>query len=67
MHNFQSFLFFSDFAKLVAYIAFFVILMHLYGLPLYILRDLFTTFRSFVKRINDMIQYRRATHNMDER
>lgn len=42
-------------------------IVHYYGIPLHIIRDLYMTFRSFVLRIRDLIQYRRATTNMDQR
>jgi E3 ubiquitin-protein ligase synoviolin len=38
-----------------------------YGIPLHIIRDLVFTLRSFLTRFNDMLQYRRATANMNER
>lgn len=42
-------------------------IVHYYGIPLHIIRDLYMTFRSFILRIRDLIQYRRATTNMDQR
>eukprot|EP01135_Chromosphaera_perkinsii_P011709 Nk52_evm32s2474 gene=Nk52_evmTU32s2474 len=56
-----------DFLKLSVYMSFFTIILKFYGLPLHIVRDLYVTFKSFLKRVNDMIQYRRATANMNER
>ena len=56
-----------DFIKLVAYFIFFCVLVYYYGLPLHIIRDLYLTFRSFLKRLTDVIKYRRATNNMDAR
>ncbi|KAJ3328188.1 E3 ubiquitin-protein ligase hrd1 [Blyttiomyces sp. JEL0837] len=56
-----------DFCKLVTYFLFFAIVMHYYGLPLHIIRDLYMTLRSFIQRCKDLIQYRRATANMNER
>lgn len=58
---------FPDFVRLVVYSVFFGIVMHYYGLPLHIVRDLWLTFRSFSKRLRDMMQYHRATANMNER
>eukprot|EP00039_Didymoeca_costata_P019344 m.337157 g.337157 ORF g.337157 m.337157 type:complete len:603 (-) comp18063_c0_seq1:62-1870(-) len=55
----------SDFLKLIVYISFFLVLMNFYGLPLHIIRDLCATFRSFLKRCNDLIQSRRATHSLE--
>lgn len=51
----------------MAYCGYFLILMTYYSVPLYILRDVYVTFRSFMKRVHDMAQYRRATANMQER
>ncbi|KAI8821028.1 uncharacterized protein EV422DRAFT_50022 [Fimicolochytrium jonesii] len=56
-----------DFEKLVTYICFFAIVVYYYSLPLHIVRDLYMTLRSFVNRCRDLIQYRRATANMNER
>lgn len=56
-----------DFCKLVTYFLFFAIVIHFYGLPLHIIRDLYMTLRSFVHRCRDLVQYRRATANMHER
>ncbi len=36
-----------------------------YGLPIHIMRDLFMTTRSFVKRLTAFIRYRRATQDMN--
>ena len=43
------------------------VVIRTYGLPLHIIREVYTTFRSFAMRLADMVQYRRATHNMNER
>ncbi|KAJ3210510.1 hypothetical protein HDU67_005241 [Dinochytrium kinnereticum] len=56
-----------DFFKLITYFLFFAIVVHFYGLPLHIIRDLYMTLRSFIHRCRDLIQYRRATANMNER
>ncbi|KAJ3023014.1 E3 ubiquitin-protein ligase hrd1 [Thoreauomyces humboldtii] len=56
-----------DFEKLVTYFCFFAIVVHYYSLPLHIVRDLYMTLRSFVNRCRDLVQYRRATANMNER
>ena len=55
----------SDFLKLIVYVSFFLILMNFYGLPLHIIRDLCATFSSFIKRVNDFIQSRRAMRSLD--
>ncbi|KAI9888942.1 MAG: E3 ubiquitin-protein ligase hrd1 [Vezdaea aestivalis] len=57
----------TDFCKLSVYFAFFAILFSFYGLPIHILRDVFLTIRSFVKRINDFAKFRKATKEMNER
>jgi len=56
-----------DFFKLITYILFFSIVVHYYGLPLHIIRDLYLTLRSFLGKCRDLIAYRRATSNMNER
>ncbi|KAF2121803.1 hypothetical protein BDV96DRAFT_562370 [Lophiotrema nucula] len=57
----------TDFIKSVVYLGFFMILMAFYGIPIHIMRDLFMTIRSFIKRINDFVQYRNATRDMNAR
>ncbi|KAJ9615750.1 E3 ubiquitin-protein ligase hrd1 [Cladophialophora chaetospira] len=57
----------TDFVKLVIYLAFFFILLIFYGLPIHILRDVFLTMRSFLKRISDFMKYRTATRDMNAR
>ena len=59
--------FVKDFFKLVTYVAFFAVILHYYGLPIHIIRDLYITLRNFVGRVKDWMQYRRATSNMNER
>ena len=44
-----------------------MIVLAFYGLPLNIVRDVYITARSFVMRLRDLIRYRTATRNMDER
>ncbi|KAI1450053.1 hypothetical protein F5Y02DRAFT_413730 [Annulohypoxylon stygium] len=56
---------FTDFVKLGIYSAFFAILMIFYGLPIHIMRDLFLTARSFVKRLSALMQYRKALQGMN--
>eukprot|EP01134_Creolimax_fragrantissima_P001423 CFRG1423T1 len=56
-----------DFIRIVVYLCFFGIVMNFYGLPLHIIRDLYLTFKSFTKRVRDMVQYHQATSNMNER
>lgn len=57
----------TDFFKLTTYLTFFFILLIFYGLPLHIMRDVFLTCRSFIKRIGDFMRYRTATRDMNER
>ena len=55
----------TDFVKLGIYLTFFFILLMFYGLPIHIMRDLFMTTRSFVKRLTAFVRYRRATQDMN--
>jgi E3 ubiquitin-protein ligase synoviolin len=57
----------TDFIKSVVYLGFFMILLTFYGIPIHIMRDLFMTIRSFIKRVNDFVQYRNATRDMNTR
>ncbi|KAJ3353004.1 E3 ubiquitin-protein ligase hrd1 [Entophlyctis luteolus] len=58
---------FIDLFKLIAYLCFFGLIMHFYGFPLHIIRDLYMILRSFIQRCKDLIQYHRATRNMNDR
>ncbi|ELR06754.1 E3 ubiquitin-protein ligase hrd1 [Pseudogymnoascus destructans] len=57
----------TDFVKLGIYSAFFFILLTFYGLPIHIMRDLFLTARSFLKRLSAILKYRNATRDMNQR
>ncbi|KAF9904941.1 E3 ubiquitin-protein ligase hrd1 [Linnemannia zychae] len=57
----------ADFIKLVTYLMFFMVILVNYGLPLHIIRDVYMTMRSFLQKCKDLIQYRKATRNMNER
>ncbi|KAK5810223.1 hypothetical protein F5H01DRAFT_295949, partial [Linnemannia elongata] len=57
----------ADFIKLVTYLMFFMVILINYGLPLHIIRDVYMTMRSFLQKCKDLIQYRKATRNMNER
>lgn len=57
----------SDFLKLVTYLTFFMLVLTFYGLPLNIIRDVYITARSFIMRFRDLLRYRSATRNMDQR
>jgi E3 ubiquitin-protein ligase synoviolin len=56
-----------DFLKLISYMIFFGIVVHYYGIPLHIVRDVYMTLRSFLQRCRDLVRYRQATANMQER
>ncbi|KAI1124801.1 hypothetical protein F5Y10DRAFT_248502 [Nemania abortiva] len=56
----------TDFLKLVIYSVFFAILIMFYGLPIHIMRDLFMTARSFVKRLGALMRYRKALQDMNK-
>lgn len=64
-------LFYLDFAfdlsKLLIYMFYFAVIVSFYGLPVHIIRDLYLTFRSFVIRVNDIIRYRQATADMENK
>ncbi|CAG8556480.1 7480_t:CDS:2, partial [Cetraspora pellucida] len=57
----------TDFFKLITYLIFFAIILVFYGIPLHIIRDVYVTLRSFLQKCGDLIRYRRATRNMNER
>lgn len=57
----------TDAIKSIVYLAFFVLLMTFYGIPIHIVRDLYMTIRSFLKRLHDFYQYRNATRDMNAR
>ncbi|KIH88626.1 ring finger protein [Sporothrix brasiliensis 5110] len=55
----------TDFTKLCIYAVFFIVLLNFYGLPLHIIRDLFMTVRSFIKRLGALMKYRQAIKDMN--
>ena len=57
--------FILDFMRLLVYLAFFAVLSTFFGLPIHIMRDLFVTTRSFIKRLNAVLRYRSATKDMN--
>lgn len=57
----------EDFLKLIIYTAFFVLVLTFYGLPLNIVRDVYITARSLFMKFRDLLRYRTATRNMDQR
>ena len=54
-----------DFMRLLVYLTFFAVLTTFFGLPIHIMRDLFVTSRSFIKRLTAMLRYRNATRDMN--
>eukprot|EP01097_Dermamoeba_algensis_P005448 TRINITY_DN3466_c0_g1_i2.p1 TRINITY_DN3466_c0_g1~~TRINITY_DN3466_c0_g1_i2.p1 ORF type:complete len:492 (+),score=109.35 TRINITY_DN3466_c0_g1_i2:205-1476(+) len=59
--------FFSDFVRMLVYLAFFALILKYFGIPLHIIRQLYLTVMSFWKRVTDILRYRKATQNMDQR
>jgi E3 ubiquitin-protein ligase synoviolin len=57
----------SDFFKLIAFSIFFALIMHYYGLPIHIIREVYITIKQFVSKIQDLLKYREATKDMDSR
>ncbi|KAL9934100.1 hypothetical protein V8E36_007182 [Tilletia maclaganii] len=57
----------TDFIKLVVYTFFFAFILATYGFPFNLVRDVVFTARSFFSRVRDLIRYRKATQNMNER
>ncbi|KFM28713.1 E3 ubiquitin-protein ligase synoviolin [Auxenochlorella protothecoides] len=56
-----------DLLHLIVYAAFFAVVFSTHGIPLYLIRDLYWTFRNFHQRMLDFLRYRRITTNMDAR
>jgi E3 ubiquitin-protein ligase synoviolin len=56
-----------DFAKLVIYFIFIVAVTVSYGIPIHIIRDLYLTLVSFIRRTRDMINYHTVMSTMDTR
>ncbi|KAG8160030.1 hypothetical protein KVR01_010667 [Diaporthe batatas] len=56
---------FADLLKLSVYSAFFCVLLVFYGLPIHIMRDLFMTTRSFIKRLSALMRYKQALRDMN--
>ncbi|KAE8212079.1 hypothetical protein CF327_g4235 [Tilletia walkeri] len=57
----------TDFIKLLVYTFFFSFILATYGFPFNLVRDVVFTARSFFGRVRDLIRYREATKNMNER
>ncbi|GKT95078.1 E3 ubiquitin-protein ligase HRD1 [Colletotrichum tofieldiae] len=56
----------ADCVKLAIYLVFFGILLTFYGLPIHIMRDLFMTARSVIKRGSALWRYRKAVEDMNK-
>jgi len=59
--------FLADLHRLIVYLAFFVLVLMHYGLPIHIIRQLYLTFSSFKDRVTEVMKYRMATKNMKSR
>lgn len=57
----------TDFLKLLTYIGFLSLTLTFNGLPINVLRDVYYTFRSFISKCNNLVRFRQATRNMNER
>ena len=51
----------TDMLHLFVYCVFFVIVFTHYGLPLHLVRDLYSTFRNFRNRIMDFLRFRQVS------
>ncbi|KDD71830.1 hypothetical protein H632_c4325p0, partial [Helicosporidium sp. ATCC 50920] len=56
-----------DLLHLCVYVAFFAAVFSTYGIPLHLLRDVYSTARGLHRRVRDFLRYRRLTANMDAR
>ncbi|KAJ1978928.1 hypothetical protein H4R34_003025 [Dimargaris verticillata] len=57
----------ADFLQLILYLGFFALIAHFYGLPFHIIFNVYATLRSFAQKCRDLVRYRQATRNMNER
>ncbi|KAH9449040.1 hypothetical protein Pst134EB_019878 [Puccinia striiformis f. sp. tritici] len=57
----------TDLLKLLTYIGFLSLTLTFHGLPINVLRDVYYTFRSFVTKCNNLVRFRQATRNMNQR
>lgn len=53
--------------KFVTYIAFFSLIFLYYGIPLHIMRDVWSAFTSFHRKLTSFIKYLKLTRNLDKR
>ncbi|MEW5304679.1 MAG: hypothetical protein WDW36_007273 [Sanguina aurantia] len=55
----------TDLLHLSVYVVFFVIVFMHYGLPLHLMRDLYSTFNNFRSRIQQFLRFRQVTARLD--
>ncbi|KAG2482343.1 hypothetical protein HYH03_018731 [Edaphochlamys debaryana] len=55
----------ADLLHLFVYATFFAIVFMHYGLPLHLVRDLYSTFRNFRSRMHDFLRFRQVTARLD--
>ena len=55
----------THFLQMVVYVAFIVVFMHYYGLPFYILHDVYAAYMAFRERLKAYLEYRRLVSNFD--
>jgi hypothetical protein len=56
-----------DLFKLLVYMGFFMKVVSPLGIPLHMLRDIYITLKTFIQKCRDLVRYRQATRNMNER
>ncbi|KAF2349883.1 Zinc finger RING-type [Trinorchestia longiramus] len=56
---------FVGFIKVLLYMIFLVIMLRIHTFPLFIIRPMYLTMKAFKKALQDMLQSRRAIHNMN--
>ncbi|KXN74868.1 hypothetical protein CONCODRAFT_1935 [Conidiobolus coronatus NRRL 28638] len=57
----------TDLFKLIVYVGFFMKVVSPLGIPLHMLRDIYITLKTFIQKCRDLVRYRQATRNMNER
>lgn len=55
-----------DFSRLITYSFFFAVVFSFYGLPLHLIRELYLTASSFIRRVTELLRYRRAVIHLDQ-
>ena len=53
--------------NVIVYLLFFIVVLVYIGRPLHLIRQMYYTFRRFIKFVHDIANWRRATANMEER